>query len=225
MKTFIIPSKKVFTLFLISLSLLLFSCKGGQNLEIKGIDGPKLYLDQDYMRIDTIFENVEIVGGGRISFALLGLEEYKNSFIEVSPAVPSGTLIAVSISLHDILYGQDGIDQLEPKSLPDGRPLPGIAGGRLPSLAFSVEQFNNMGFYIGKRVFGIWYPLAELNGIGVNNIITARFYSDGKRAGNLSLVGPNAEGTHAGFLLMIDLGDKSKKYLKKYYKRWKRKNR
>lgn len=217
--------KNLFLISLISLSMFLFSCNGdGINPDIQGLKGPNMYLEADYLRVDTVFENLAVIGGGRMSFAVLGMEGYENSFIEFGPDVESGgTLLAVHLSLHDVLYSNDGIDQLDPQSLPDGRPLPGITGGRLPSIAFDVDAINNMGFYIGTRVFGIWYPMPGFN-IGVNNIVTARFYADGKRAGNISLVGPNDDNEGAGVLLMIDLGEKSKKFLKRYYKRWKRNN-
>jgi hypothetical protein len=217
-------TKKLFTLSLVAISLFLLSCNGtGINPTIPGLTGPKLYLDEEFVRIDAIFEKLEIVGGGRLSFDVLGLTKYPNSFLEFGPDVlTGGTLIAIHLSLQDVLYGE-GVDQLDPQSLPDGRPLPGIQGGRLPAIAFDVDSINNMGFYIGTRVFGIWYPLPALQ-IGQNNIITARFYSDGVRAGNLSMVGPNEEGTGSGVLLLADLGDKTKGYLKEYYKNWKKKN-
>ena len=218
-------TKKLFTLSLVSISLFLFSCNGvGVNPTIPGMSGPHLYLAQGFVRIDAVFEKLQVIGGGRIPFDVLGLTTYPNSFLEFGPDVISGgTLIAIHLSLQDVLYGQDGINQLDPQSLPDGRPLPGIQGGRLPAIAFNVESINNMGFYIGTRVFGIWYPFPALK-IGANNIVTARFYSDGVRSGNISLVGPNDEGSGSGVLLLIDLGDKTKSYLKSYYKNWKKNN-
>ena len=224
MKT-LIHIKRFFILSMISASLFLVSCQSGVNPQIPGLKGPFLYLDQEYIRIDTVFENLQLIGGGRIPFSLLGLEGYDESFLEIGPDVQSdGTLVAINLSLNDLLYGHDGIDQLDPQALPDGRPLPGITGGRLPAIAFDVDSINNMGFYIGTRVFGIWYPIEQFQ-IGVNNIVTMRFYSDGRRTGNVSLVGPNDEGVGSGVLLMVDLGEAQKRYLKRYYKKLLKKRR
>ena len=154
-----------------------------------------------------VFENINIQGGLRYN-----IPKYKNSYIEIAPDLQSdGTLMAVSVSLKDI-FG-DSLGQLDPQALPGGRPLPGVVNGRLPAVAFTIEKFKNMSFYLSSKVFGMFIPVKGLN-IG-GSIVTARFYTGKTRTGNISLVGEDANGENSGFLLMLDMGSKTKKRLKK----------
>ena len=61
-----------------------------------------------------------------------------------------------------------------------------------------------MTFYLGKSAVGIFIP-AQLD-IGTNSVMTSRFYDGhGNDRGTLSLVGPNNDGEHSGFFLLIRL--------------------
>lgn len=145
------------------------------------------------------------------------IPKYSHSFIEISPDLQSsGTLMAVSIDLDDVFSEQ--LNQLDPLTLPGGRPLPGITSGSLPGLAFSIEKFKNIGLYLGQNVFAIWVPVKGLNMNGA--IITTRFYADKLRLGNLSLVGEDENGENSGFLLMLDLKGKIEGQLRKVAKRY-----
>jgi hypothetical protein len=75
-----------------------------------------------------------------------------------------------------------------------------------------------MTFYLGSKFFGVFVPV-KMN-IGTNNIVTARFYSGKVRAGNISLVGPDANGENSGFVLLLDLSSSVKKRLKKIAKKY-----
>lgn len=183
----------------------------GRNIDIPGVDGPTVTLNKDDVLISMVFENVELDGGIRYA-----IPKYDNSYIEVSPDLQSGgTLMSVSISLDDVFGG--GLDSLPPQVLPGGRALPGVASGRLPAVAFSIEQFHNMAFYLGPDVFGFFVP-ANL-GIG-QSIATFRFYSSGSRVGNISLVGEDKNGENSGVLLMLDMKGSTKKRLKKQARRY-----
>ena len=93
-----------------------------------------------------------------------------------------------------------------------GRPLPGVRNGRLPAVAFSIENFYGVGVYIGPKVFGLFVPFDT----GFDTaVITARFYTDGVRTGNISLIGSDDNGQNSGLLLMLDLGSKTKRLLKR----------
>lgn len=198
----------------ISIGLFSTSCgPGGYNLEIPGINGPNVKMFEDNVMITAVFKNVQIDAGARFN-----IPKYPNSYIEISPDLESdGTLMVVSVSLQDIFHN-DNVDSLDPMTLPGGRPLPGVAGGTLPAVAFTIEQFNNMAFYLGPKVFGIFAPLSGLDMAG--GIITARFYTGSKRVGNISLVGEDEEGENGGFLLMLDMKKKTKKKLKKIAKKY-----
>jgi len=188
-----------------------FSTSCGQSstqLQIPGVNGPKLTLQQDNLLISMVFDNLQIDGGLRYS-----IPKYDNSYIEVGPDLSSaGTLMSINVSLQDITNGD--LLLLDPQKLPGGRNLPGVASGALPAVAFSIPNWNNMSFYLGKKFFGVFVPVKGLD-IGTNNIVTARFYSGKVRAGNISLVGADANGENAGFVLLLDLTPQIKKHLKK----------
>ena len=182
------------------------------NIEIAGMKGPNITLLQDNMMISAVFENIQIDGGLRYN-----IPKYKYSFLEISPDVAStGTLMQVSISLKDIVDG--GLDGLDPQKLPGGRPLPGVAGGALPAVAFSIEKFNNMSFYLGKDVFGIFVPST----VGVDGAIASfRYYVANKAAGTISLVGNDENGENAGILLMLNINSQAQSMMKKLANKYK----
>jgi hypothetical protein len=168
-------------------------------------------LVQDSVLISMIFQSVHLDGGLRYN-----IPKYPNSYLEISPDLNSaGTLMAINISLKDVLGGVNGLD---PQTLPGGRPLPGVAGGRLPAVAFSIEKFHGMGFYLGPKLFGVFLPIGNL-GIG-NSIITARYFTGNNRIGNISLVGQDANGENSGILLMLDMSTSVQSQLKTYAKKF-----
>lgn len=184
------------------------SCGEGQSqLQIPGVQGPNLTLQQDQILISMVFENVQLDGGLRYN-----IPEYDNSYIAIEPDLQSaGTLMSINVSLQDVFNGD--LQLLPPQSLPGGRNLPGVSTGRLPAVAFSIPKWKNMAFYLGPKFFGVFVPV-KLD-IGTNNIVTARYYSGKVRAGNISLVGPDENGENSGFVLLLDLSSSVKKRLKK----------
>jgi hypothetical protein len=159
-----------------------------------------------------VFENIQLEGGLRYA-----IPKYKNSYLEVSPDLQSnGTLMSISVSLDDVF--DIGLQSLPAQELPGGRALPGVSTGSLPSVAFSIPRWKNMAFYVGPKFFGVFIP-TSLN-IGTDNIITARYYTGDKRAGNISLVGADSNGENSGFLLLLDLSTSVKRNLKKIAKKF-----
>lgn len=181
------------------------------NIQIAGVKGPNVTLLQDNLLISMVFENVVLDGGLRYN-----IPKYKYSYLEISPDLQSaGTLMSISVSLKDIVEG--GLDQLDPQKLPGGRNLPGVAGGTLPAVAFSIEKFHNMSFYLGKDVFGIFVPAT----VGVDGAIASfRYYMNQKAAGTISLVGNDEHGENAGILLMINLTGATKSKMMKIYNKY-----
>ena len=193
----------------LSAGILSTSCGDGtssSNLQVPGVNNMAVTLVQDNVMISMVFEGMQLAGGLRYN-----IPKYPNSYLEISPdLMSSGTLMAISVSLKDVL--DTSLQQLDPATLPGGRSLPGVAGGKLPAVAFSIEKFRNMSFYLGPKVFGVFIPLKKL-GIG-SSIITARYYTGSSRIGNMSLVGEDANGDNAGILLMLDMNATVKTKLK-----------
>jgi hypothetical protein len=195
--------------FLLISGLVLFStsCDDARdNLKIAGINGPTISLIQDQVLITTIFENVKNDGGIRYV-----LPQFVNSYVEIGPSLQrKGTLMAVSISISDLLG--DLADVLDPQTLPGGRVLPGVVGGTLPAIAFTIKKWNNVSIYVGKKHFGIFYPFnLEIGGA----IATFRFYIGDKKAGNISLIGKDNDGKNSGVLLLLQMDATTKRLLKK----------
>ncbi len=144
----------------VALSAAIFSTSCGQggsklNMEIPGVKGPVVTLVEDNVLISMVFQDLVIDGGLRYA-----IPKYPNSYLEIAPDFQSGgTLMAVSVSLQDVFHGQAKF--LDPQKLPGGRPLPGVLGGQLPAVAFSIEKFHNMAFYLGPEIFGIFVPLKK----------------------------------------------------------------
>ena len=152
------------------------------------------------------FEKITLDGGFRYN-----IPKYDNSYISVEPDLQStGTLMSISVSLKDIFDSK--MQLLPPQTLPGGRNLPGVSSGRLPAVAFTIPEWKNMAFYIGPKFFGVFVP-AKID-VGVDNIITARYYSGNARAGNISIVGPDKNGENSGFVLLLDLSTTVKNRLK-----------
>ncbi len=212
MNTFI-HARKYSLVFLSLLGLLTFtSCKSeNSNIEIEGIDGPHVQLLEDNLLISMVVENMVLDGGLRYN-----IPKYPNSYIEISPDLQSsGTLLSVSVSLDDVF--DDRLGNLDPQRLPGGRALPGVAGGQLPAVAFSIEKFHNMSLYVGPEVFGIFVP-ADLGIDGA--IATFSYYMNDKKAGNVSVVGNDQDGENGGVLLLLNMKGKLKKKLMKRAKKY-----
>ncbi len=143
-------SKALVLSTVVALGVLTTSCGDGtsaQNIQVPGVKGMSVTLVQDNVLISMVFENLQLDGGLRYN-----IPKYPNSYLEISPDLQSaGTLMAINLSLKDVL--NLNLQLLDPATLPGGRALPGVAGGRLPAVAFSIEKFKNMGFYIGPKLF------------------------------------------------------------------------
>jgi hypothetical protein len=206
-KRYLVASIAIFTLGFAT------SCgnNSSSNIHIAGVKGPNVTLLQDNLMISMTFENIQLDGGLRYN-----IPKYKYSFLEIAPDLQSpGTVMNISISLKDIVDG--GLDQLDPQKLPGGRNLPGVSGGSLPAVAFSIEKFHNMSFYLGKDVFGIFVPVQ----VGVDGAIASfRYYISSKAAGTISLVGNDDKGENAGVLLMLNLKGAAKSKMMGIYKKY-----
>lgn len=198
----------------ISMLALFTSCRGGQNMTVPGMTGPNAYLLEDQILISMVFNNIQSEGGLRYQ-----IPNYKDSYVEISPDIQSdGTLMSVSISLQDLYNG--GLKEMPAEYLPGGRSIPGITGGTLPAVAFSIEQFHNITFYVGQNLFGMFIPIKGLNLQG--SMLTTRFYGQGTRIGNLTLVGEDENNENGGIFLLLNVAEKRIQTLQRRQARYNR---
>lgn len=211
MRNVLTKSRALLLSFALVIGIFSTSCGNGtssSNIQVPGVNNMSVTLNQDNVLISMIFQSVQLDGGLRYN-----IPKYPHSYLEISPDLQSsGTLMAISISLKDVF--DTSLQTLDPQTLPGGRNLPGVASGRLPAVAFTIEKFAHMSFYIGPKLFGVFIPIHNL-GIG-NAIVTARYYTGSNRIGNISLVGDDVNGQNGGILLMLDMGATVQKQLKAY---------
>lgn len=196
-------TKHALLALLIVVSVSLVGCGGsgvGLNPEIDGVVGPNVEFSGEYMQLSMVFTSLELEGG-----LTLPIPEHPNSSLSIGPDFQSnGTLLTLAISVRD--FGIDG-QLLDPTRLPGGRPLPGVAAGELPAAAIQVPQLFDTIFYVGPKILGFFVPTDFLNlDAAQGAILTFKFYStEGKRIGNLSLVGSDSNKENAGILVLINI--------------------
>lgn len=188
----------------------LFSCVGGgnQNPMIPGLNGPHVNVSNTHILVSTVFKDLRLNGGVRYP-----LPKLKDSYVELGPDLQSdGVLLAFSISLEDIL-GRD-LDEMQMMTLPGGKPIPEIPGGRMPGIAFTVQNFTNMVFYLSDDKMAIYFPW--------NNTITDMgfdYFVGEKKMGRFFFVSPDIYARNAGYLLVLDINKRTKKRLKRLKRR------
>ena len=211
MKTKVAPIKVFLNFSLLLFITLTQSCSGEKaisNLKIPGLEGPFVSLVNKKILIDAVFTDKTFVKRDQ----KLALPKLKKSFLKIGPAMESGkgTALAFSIDINDVL--EESRFRFGNLTLPGGRPIPGIKGGTLPAISFSVKKLHNMVFYIGFKALGLWIPLACYT---KKMIITKNFVIGKKVIGSLSLVGVDRNNKNAGVMLIINISAAQRKQLKK----------
>jgi len=174
-----------------------------KNVKIDGVDGPKVNFVDGKLTMAVVLQNAQIDYGMRIPLPYM-----PQSFLEVGPDFASnGYLINLGIDAKDVIaLAKDHVKELDPMTLPGGRPLPGISEGFLPGLAVQVPKLNDLVFYVGAALFGVFIPV-ELP--WKDYIGTFRFHDGaGDSIGNISIVGKDTEAHTSGFLLLLNLRGK-----------------
>ncbi|MBL7717037.1 MAG: hypothetical protein JNL01_16350 [Bdellovibrionales bacterium] len=186
-------------------ALMVSGCGRGSNKNVKidGVDGPRVNFVDNKFTMALTLTQVQFDVGTRIPIPKL-----PNSYVEVGPDfATNGLLISIGIDARDLVAmagGQAAL--LDPTTLPGGRPLPGVAAGELPGLAVQVPKWNDIVFYLGTALFGVFVPV---NLPWKDYMGTFRFYDGaGDRIGNLSIVGQDSNGRNSGVLLLINLAGK-----------------
>ncbi len=211
MMNYIQKMKKKITLTILpALAVVLVGCGGGggENPSIAGISGPDVNIVNGYFILSMTFRHIHFDGGVTIP-----IKNYPNSSISVGPDFESdGMLLTFNIAIEDFVEKEN--IEMNPQSLPGGRPLPSVADGALPAIAITVPELNDTIFYVGNKIFGVFVPF-KMDFLGVT--ITHRFYDVmGIRAGNISLVNSDAEGENGGLLVLINVDKRIQKQINKH---------
>lgn len=192
-----------------SFALFFTGCGNGgtANIQIPGVTGPTVALQADHIVIDMVFE--KIMMEGTIRYAIPQVED---SYVDLNTdTTTGGSHLSFIVSINGLLKGYGST--VDPLKLPGGRNLPGVMSGALPAVAFTIEKFKNVTFYIGKDVFGFFIPFD----VGFDaNIASFRYYIGDKRGGNISLIGRDTDGTNSGILLLLDMNNQIRNKLQNY---------
>jgi len=215
MKMLSLPSKTKSIVLTTCLAMTLFfstSCNHHENVKIPGMTGPTVNIQEDLIVVTFIYQKFTVPSEARFQ-----IPNYDHSFVTISPnGENGGTILEFTIAIEDILNGD--LDTQDPQRLPGGRPLPGVASGELPAVAFTLsDQFFDITLYLGNNVYGVFVPI-ELP--FDDTIPTFRFEIEGKRLGNISLVGKDENGENSGVLLMLDLAANTKRMLRRIARRY-----
>lgn len=174
------------------------ACVGGGgagNPEIAGMNYNVEFVGGNVI-LSMVLSTIHIDGG-----AVIPIPKYPNSSLQVGPDFLSdGTLLVLTIASADFIKSNGAY--FDPHKLPDGRALPAVASGQLPSVALQVPQLMNTVLYVGPQVIGFFVPF-KLN-VGSDLILSFRFYKkDGSAAGIIGLVGAVTPGYQSGVLAMM----------------------
>lgn len=178
------------------------ACNGTTNPSnpiIDGVQGPNISLVNGTLTISAVLTNVVFQGGATIQ-----IPHTQSSYIEVSPNLASqGMLLQVGLNMADLSALDGNATSLPPNELPGGRPIPGIIGGALPSIAVQVPQWDNSVFYIGSAFVGVFIPV----NFGAQGVTGTFLFYDAKntQVGTISVVGADNTGKNSGILLMLNL--------------------
>jgi hypothetical protein len=180
----------------------------GANLpQINGVKGPLFNVVDGQVLMTFKFLNMQVDAGLKAP-----IPKTQNSYIEFAPnAVDGGMLLVVFMDVEDLKNIDLGVG--DGNTLPDGRPLPGVPGGRLENSLRVDTDLYNISFYYHRELFGLWIPVG-FDTAGISGSWNVQI--KGKRVGLLGLVaGNDSRGHKAGGIALLNLGALKDKDLKK----------
>lgn len=174
--------------------------------QIEGVKGPIFNVVDGQVLMTFKFLNMQVDAGLKAP-----IPKTKHSFIEFAPnMLDGGMMLQVYMDVEDLQSIAIGVG--DGNYLPDGRPLPGIPGGRLENSLRIDTEWKDISFYYHKELFGLWIPVGfETAGIsGYWNISMNQ-----KRVGFLGLVGNDEVRDYkAGAVVLLNLAALKDKQLK-----------
>ena len=177
---------------------------------INGVGGPTINIVDGKILITFELLNMQVDAG-------LGgpIPKMKNSRVDFMPnALNGGMIFQASLDVQDLtdlsVVVGDG------NYLPDGRPVPGIPGGKLENSLRVDTNWHDVSVYYHKELFGFWIPVGfETAGIsGYWNM-----YYNNKNVAFLGLVGNDEVRDYkAGAIFLLRLQNLKDAQLKKLLK-------
>jgi hypothetical protein len=171
--------------------------QGGNLPQINGVQGPLFSVVDGQILLTFKFLNMQVDAGLKAP-----IPKTKHSFMEFAPnALDGGMTFTLFMDVEDLKSISVGVG--DGNYLPDGRPLPGIPGGRLDNSIRIDTKWHDISFYYHQKLFGLWIPVGfETAGIsGYWNI-----YMNQKNVGFLGLVGNDeVRGYKAGGVVLLNL--------------------
>jgi hypothetical protein len=212
MKKWMISIKAVVVCFLVLLSVSCGNRVGGPP-QISGVQGPLLNLVDGKVLMTIKLLNLSTDG------FKAPIPETRNSSFELAHNIEDGGMMLVFHLDVEDLRSID-VDVGDGNYLPDGRPVPGVPGGRLENSLRIDTPWNDISFFYHQKLFGIWIPFG-FETAGLSGYWNMHF--NNRNIGMLGLVGNDPVNGHkAGaivFLRLTNLNDKQFNRLLKLTKR------
>jgi hypothetical protein len=171
---------------------------------INGVKGPQFNLVGGKVLMTIKLLNLNLEAGLKAP-----IPKTQNSSIELAPNLEDGGMMLVFyLDVEDLKSINIGVG--DGNTLPDGRPVPGIPGGRLENSLRIDTQFKGLSFFYHPKLFGVWIPFG-FDTAGISGYWNMTFAE--KNVGLFGLVGNDpVAGLKAGgiiFLRLQNLSDQS----------------
>jgi len=203
-------------LFIISSIFFTVSCKNGPSglPSIPGVSGPLFNLVDGKILLTMKFLNLNLDAGFKGP-----IPETRNSSFEFAPNIEDGgTIVVFHLDVEDLRSIDIGVG--DGNYLPDGRPVPGVPGGKLENSLRVDTNWNKLSFFYHKKLFGVWMPFG-FETAGLSGYWNLNF--NNKNIGMLGLVGNDPiNGYKAGGIIFLRLENLSNPALKRLIKTSKR---
>jgi len=189
-----------FKLLMVTLALTLAPGCGQQadNLpEMNGVKGPIFNALNGQVVMTFKLLNMQVDAGLKAP-----IPKTKNSFIEFSPnMIDGGMMFQLYMDVEDLKSISVGVG--DGNYLPDGRPLPGVPGGKLENSLRIDTQWHDISFYYHQKLFGLWIPVG-FETAGYSGYWNIKINE--KRVGFLGLVGNDeVRDLKAGAVILFNL--------------------
>ena len=160
-----------------SLSLAIFGTSCGKN-QIPGVKSFNAGVQEKRLFVSFLAIKLHWDYGGSI-----GIPGLPGSLVSVSPDMTTGgTLFEFSIDTTDLV--SDITHGLPSKGLPDGRPLPDVASGVMPTWQLPIHSGMELSLYLSEDAFGIFVPI-DLSSIKGIPLLTEISFEIHDQQGNL----------------------------------------